>query len=143
MYNLNNFDILINISNKGSVSKMNLYRIISDNEWTQSEKDGKVPRCNSDTRAGHIHLNKFDDIKTVANKYFETAENPVVLEVEISSELYKKLIWEPSTKEKNWEQAHLLIENIDMNDVKRYSYLIINDKIDGQFEVGEFSSLTD
>jgi uncharacterized protein (DUF952 family) len=121
---------------------MNLYRIISENEWAQGKKDGKVPRCDSDRRAGHIHLNKFDDIKTVANKYFVPDENPVLLEVEISSELNKKLIWEQSTDEKNWEQAHLLIENIDMNDVKRYSYLIINDKRNGQFEIGEFSSLT-
>lgn len=121
---------------------MNLYRIISENEWTQSKKDGKVPRCNSDRRAGHIHLNKFDDIKTVANKYFEPAENPVVLEVNISSELNKKLIWEQLTDEKNWEQVHLLIENIDMNDVKRYSYLIQNDKRNGKFEIGEFSDLT-
>ena len=121
---------------------MNLYRIISENEWTQSKKDGKVPRCNSDKRAGHIHLNKFEDLKTVANKYFEPAENPVVLEVKITSALSKKLIWEPLTDEKNWEQAHLLIENIDMNDVKRYSYLISNDKINGKFEIGNFSDLT-
>lgn len=120
---------------------MNLYRIISENEWTQSKKDGKVPRCNSDRRAGHIHLNKFEDIKTIANKYFEPSENPVVLEVKISSELNKKLIWEQFTDEKNWEQAHLLIENIDMNDVKRYSYLIPNDKINGKFEIGDFSAL--
>ena len=135
-----NIAILITILKQRTLSKLKLYRIISENEWTQSKKDGKVPRCSSDRRAGHINLNKFDDIKTVANKYFEPAENPVVLEIEISSELYKKLIWEQPTNEKNWEQAHLLIENIDMNDVKRYSYLIINDKRNGQFEIGEFSS---
>ncbi len=121
---------------------MNLYRIISENEWIQSKKDGKVPRCNSDRRAGHIHLNKFVDIKTVANKYFEPSENPVVLEVKISFSLNEKLIWEQLTDEKNWEQAHLLIENIDMNDVKRYSYLIPNDNINGKFEIGDFSDLT-
>ncbi len=120
---------------------MYLYRIISENEWLQSQKDGNVPRCNSDKRAGQIHVNRFEDIKTVANKYFEPSENPVVLEIEISSELHKKLIWESSTDEKNWEQAHLLIENIDMNDVNRYSYLLIQDKRNGQFEIGEFFSI--
>lgn len=121
---------------------MNLYRIISENEWIQSKKDGKVPRCNSDSRAGHINLNKFEDIKTVADKYFESAENPVVLEVEISSKLYKKLTWEQANEEKNWEQAHLQIDNINLKDVKRYSFLIVNDKRNGQFEIGKFSSST-
>ncbi len=120
---------------------MYLYRIISENEWLQSQKDGNVPRCNSDKRAGHIHVNRFEDIKTVANKYFEPSENPVVLEIEISSELDKKLIWAAPTDEKNWVQANLLIENIDMNDVKRYSYLIVPGKSNGQFEIGEFSSI--
>lgn len=49
---------------------MNLYRIISNDEWKQTLIDGKVPRCASDNRAGFVHLNKQDDIETVANKYF-------------------------------------------------------------------------
>lgn len=122
---------------------MYLYRIISENEWAQSHKDGIVPRCNSDRRTGYINLNKFDDIIVVANKYFEPKEKPVVLEVEISPELNKKLFWEQSNGDKNWEQANLLIDNIDMNDVKRYSYLIVSDNRNGQFEIGEFLSLTD
>lgn len=122
---------------------MYLYRIISESEWAQSHKDGIVPRCNSDRRAGYINLNKFDDIIVVANKYFEPKEKPVVLEVEISPELNKKLFWEQSNGDKNWEQANLLIDNIDMNDVKRYSYLIVSDNRNGQFEIGEFLSLTD
>lgn len=121
---------------------MYLYRMISENEWLQSQKDGNVPRCNSDKRAGHIHVNRFEDIKTVANQYFDPAEKPVALEIEISLELIKKLIWAAPTDEKNWEQANLLIENIDMNDVKRYSYLIVPEKSNGQFEMGEFFSIT-
>lgn len=117
---------------------MNLYRIISENEWLKSLKDGKVPRCKSDRRAGHIHLNKFEDIRTVGNKYFEPAEKPVVLEIYISSELDKKLVWEQSNEVKNWEQVNLKIENIDMMDVKRYSYLIIKDEKKPGFEMGEF-----
>ncbi len=118
---------------------MNLYRIISDNEWTLSKKEGKVPKCNSDRRAGHVHLNKFEDIITVANKYFEPSEKPVALEIEISSGLGEKLIWEQPTDEKNWEQANLQIDNINLNDVKRYSYLkfIGEDK----FEIQEFTDL--
>ena len=118
---------------------MKLYRIISKNEWVQSKLDGKVPRCNSDRRAGHVHLNKFDDIKTVANKYFEHSENPVVIEVNVSKDLEKKLTWEEPTEDKNWAQAHLHIENIDLNDVERYSFLKLIDK--DVFEVSELRSL--
>lgn len=111
---------------------MNLYRIISKDQWIQSKKDGKVPRCNSDRRAGHVHLNKYSDIKMVANKYFEHAENPVVIEVNISSELKKKLTWEKPNEYKNWEQAHLQIENIDLKDIDKFTYLklIGNNKFD-------------
>ena len=73
---------------------MKLYRIIPEEDWRQSNKEGKVPRCNSDKRAGHFHLNKFEDIKTVANKYFEHSEKPVVMELNLSLDLEKKLSWE-------------------------------------------------
>lgn len=116
-----------------------LYRIISKDEWTQSKKDGKVPRCNSDRRAGYVHLNKFEDIKTVANKYFEHSENPVVIQLNLSSELEKKLNWENPTEEKNWEQAHLEIENIDLKDVEKFTFLKLVDK--NKFEIGEFNLL--
>ena len=115
---------------------MKLYRIISKDEWIQSKKEGKVPRCNSDRRADHVHLNNFEDIKTVANKYFEHSENPVVIELNVSSDLKKKLTWENPTYEKNWEQAHLQIENIDMKYVERFSFLELVDG--GKFDIGKF-----
>ena len=102
---------------------MKLYRIIPEEDWKQSKKEGKVPRCNSDRRAGHVHLNKFEDIKTVADKYFDHAENPVVIEVNVTLDLEKKLSWENPNPEKNWEQAHLQIENIEMKNVNRFSFL--------------------
>jgi uncharacterized protein (DUF952 family) len=118
---------------------MYLYRIISKDEWTKSKKDGKVPRCNSDRRAGHVHLNKFEDIKTVANKYFEHSERPVVVELKVSSQLANKLTWENPTNDKNWEQAHLQIANIDLDDIERFSFLKLVD--DGSFEIGNFITL--
>ena len=115
---------------------MKLYRIIPEEDWKQSKKEGKVPRCNSDKRAGHVHLNKFEDIKTVANKYFEHYENPVVIELNVTLDLEKKLSWEKANSEKNWEQAHLQIENIEMKNVERFSFL---EHIDGgKFDLGEF-----
>jgi len=120
---------------------MNLYRIISEEEWIKTKIDRKVPRCGSDRRAGHIHLNKFEDIETVANKYFEKSESPVVLEVTITTDLKKRLSWELPTKEKPWGQAHLQVENIDINFVKRFSYLIPKNNGKEKFKVGEFLNL--
>ena len=115
---------------------MKLYRIIPEEDWKQSKKEGKVPRCNSDKRAGHVHLNKFEDIKTVANKYFEHYENPVAIELNITLDLEKKLSWEKPNSEKNWKQAHLQIENIDMKNVERFSFLKHIDG--GKFDLGKF-----
>ena len=115
---------------------MKLYRIIAEEDWKQSKKEGKVPRCNSDKRAGHVHLNKFEDIKTVADKYFEHSENPLVIEMNVSLDLEKKISWETPNSEKNWKQAHLQIENIDMKNVERFSFLKHIDG--GKFDLREF-----
>ena len=115
---------------------MKLYRIIPEEDWRQSKKEGKVPRCNSDRRAGHVHLNKFEDIKSVADKYFEHSENPVVIEMNLSLGLEKKLSWEKPNSEKKWEQAHLQIENIDMKNFERFSFLKHIDG--GKFDLEEF-----
>lgn len=117
---------------------MNLYRIISNDEWTQTKRDGKVPRCSSDKRAGFIHLNKFEAIETVANKYFVKDENPVILEINITKDLGTKLLWELPTNEKKWDQAHLQIDNIDIRFIKRFSYLIPNPQKNNEFKIGEF-----
>lgn len=118
---------------------MKLYRIISKDEWIQSQKEGKVPRCNSDKRADLVHLNIFEDIKTVANKYFEHSENPVVIEMNVTSELEKKLTWEDPTSEKEWKQANLKVENIEMKNVERFSFLELVEG--GKFDIGKFNLL--
>ena len=120
---------------------MNLYRIISNDEWTETKANGKVPRCASDKRAGFIHLNKFDDIENVANKYFVKDEKPIVLEIDITKYLSEKLLWELPTKEKNWEQAHLKIDNIEIKFIKRYSYLISNSQKNNEFKIEGFKEL--
>ena len=119
---------------------MNLYRIISEEEWIKTKADGKVPRCNSDKRAGHVHLNKFEDIKLVASKYFAKEEKPVVVEVD-TTELEGKLFWELATKEKPWEQPYLRVENINLMYIQRFCYLISNPKGNNDFEIGEFFDL--
>ena len=119
---------------------MNLYRIIPEEDWIKTRADGKVPKCNSDKRAGHIHLNIFEDIKIAANKYFTKEEKPVVVEVD-ATDLEEKIFWGNPTKEKPWKQIYLRSDNIEFRYIKRFCYLIPDPKKSNDFEMGEFIDL--
>jgi uncharacterized protein (DUF952 family) len=119
---------------------MYLYRIISEEEWITTKKDSKVPRCKSDKRDNCVHLNKYEDVILVTNKYFVRTENPVVLEVDIS-EFESRIAWMEPTTEKPWYQANAEIENIKRRDVKRYSYLIPHVEKENEFMIGSFLNL--
>ncbi len=119
---------------------MKLYRIIPEEDWIKTKIDGKVPKCNSDKRAGSVHLNKFRDIKLVASKYFIKDEKPVVVEID-TTDLEEKIFWEEPTKEKPWEQPNLRADNIDFRYIKRLCYLIPDPQKNNGFEIGEFIDL--
>ena len=117
------------------ISHMMLYRIISKDEWTTSKEEGKVPRCRSDERENCIHLNKYEDIVLVANKYFIKEEEPVV--IEIDAEIFKdQITWVSPTIEKPWHQPNLHLENIPCNIISRYCHLNFNDQSQ-TFEIPE------
>jgi uncharacterized protein (DUF952 family) len=117
---------------------MKLYRVISKDEWKQTIYNKRVPRCASDKRDGFIHLNKLDDIETVANKYFVQEENPVVLEVDITEELKEHIKWIPATEDKNWEQAFLKVDNIEIKFIKRIMYMVYDPFKIYKFKSGRF-----
>ena len=112
---------------------MKLYRIISKEEWLISKNEGKVPRCKSDERDNCIHLNKYEDITLVTNKYFVKEEEPVVTEVD-SPRFEDKLKWEAPTPDKPWLQPNLFIENIPFNTISRFCYLTFNNRTES-FEI--------
>src|SRR5687768_5187122 len=101
---------------------MYLYRIISEEEWQQTIKDKKVPRCNSDKRDDCVHLTRYEDLEHVASKYFVKEEKPVVLKIE-SQPFEEKISWIEPTDEKPWQQPNANIENIDWKYINGYTYL--------------------
>ena len=97
-----------------------LYRVVEKEAWTEAKKTGKVPRCNADQKADHVHLNTREWVEYVAGVFFEPFEEPVVLEVD-TSDFEKSIKWYPSTDEKPWEQPCAKIDNISLNAVvKKY-----------------------
>ena len=70
-----------------------LYRVVPASHWQEALRSGSVPRCAADIRLDRVHLNKLEDVELAANLWFTAEENPVVLEVEVSS-LAEHLKWE-------------------------------------------------
>jgi uncharacterized protein (DUF952 family) len=95
-----------------------LYRILDKISWEQAQAEGKVPRCSSDERAGHVHLNTREHVETVAKAFFEPNEEPIVLEVDTSS-FARNVVWYPPTDEKPWDQPCAKIDAIPLDAVLR------------------------
>lgn len=116
---------------------MILYRVISEEEWVQTKRNRKVPRCKSDERDNCVHLTKYEDVIVVANKYFESEEQPVVLEVDVS-DFQDQITWMEPTIEKPWHQPNAAISNIIWKNINRYATLIPVYDNNNEFSVGEF-----
>jgi uncharacterized protein (DUF952 family) len=118
---------------------MVLYRVISEEEWHITKRDKKVPRCKSDERDGCVHLTKYEDVSLVASKYFVEEEHPVVIEIDITS-FQNKIVWIAPTIEKPWQQPNAFIENLNLNDILRYAYLVPGTEKVNEFTIGSFLS---
>lgn len=116
---------------------MYLYRIISGAEWSQTKVDGKVPRCASDKRDMCIHLTRFEDIVTVADKYFTIDEKPVALEIDIRN-LEDKIVWKEPTVQKPWIQPEADIDAIEWKIIKGYASLLPSSVDKNSFSLSEF-----
>lgn len=64
---------------------MKLYRVVDRESWQAAQLTGRVPRCNSDNRADHVHLDLMGSIEVVAGAYFDPSESPLVLEIDVES----------------------------------------------------------
>lgn len=125
------------VTSINQLKNMYLYRIISEEEWITTKKENKVPRCKSDQRDNCVHLNKYEDVILVTNKYFVRDENPVVLEIDIS-DFESRIVWKEPTVEKPWYQPNADIENIEWRNIKMYSYLIPHVEKENEFMIGSF-----
>ena len=110
-----------------------IYRVISGDDWEQTKASDLVPRCGADERDGFIHLSTRETIVETANLYFEPAEQPVVLEVDVV-ELGPALKWEPVESRGGVLFPHLYTAGITMASIRAVTVL---DYSEQGFSLGE------
>lgn len=105
----------------------NLFRVVPACDWEEARATGRVPRCASDERAGHVHLSEWSAVEAIANAYFEPAEAPVALEID-RAQIEARLEWAEPSAAKPWRQAHLKMPNVPTEYVRRIHTLHVADR---------------
>ena len=72
------------LNGKSAASGRRLYRVLSREDWELALRHGKVPRCGSDKRDGFVHLSTRRTVEETAQRYFEPAEEPLVIELDVA-----------------------------------------------------------
>ncbi len=93
-------------------------------DWQEALATGRVPRCASDERAGHVHLSERSAVETIANAYFEPVEAPLALEIDRRL-IESQLDWSEPTEAKPWRQANLSLPNVLAEHVLRIHPLLV------------------
>ncbi|MDG2148495.1 MAG: DUF952 domain-containing protein [Planctomycetota bacterium] len=70
-----------------------VYRIVGQDDWHITRREGQVPRSGPDESDGFVHLSTAESVLETANLYFEVSQAPVVLEID-SLALGDALKWE-------------------------------------------------
>ncbi|MDQ3074169.1 MAG: DUF952 domain-containing protein [Pseudomonadota bacterium] len=102
----------------------NLFRVVAARDWEKALVTGRVPRCASDERAGHVHLSERSAVETIANAYFEPGEAPLALEIDRGA-IEAELEYSEPSEAKPWRQAHLNRPNVLTDQVLRTHPLIV------------------
>ena len=107
-----------------------LYRVIRAETWGQAQETGVVPRCGNDNTRNRIHLNMPDAVETIAARYFEPEECPVVLEVDIT-DFAHRIEWVKPDPQNNWWQPLADIANLPVASVAKVHQLE-HSRVDGK-----------
>ena len=94
-----------------------IYRVVSLEDWNQTQKLGCVPRCGADDRDGFVHLSTEETMLETANLYFETSEQPLILEID-PKVLGEDLKWEEVESRGGAEFPHLYSDGIPLQAVR-------------------------
>ena len=94
-----------------------LYRVVSLEDWEETQKLGRVPRCGSDERDGFVHLSTEETFIETANLYFEISESPLALEID-PEHLGNDLKWERVASRGDVAFPHLYSEGIPLSAVR-------------------------
>ena len=94
-----------------------LYRVLTLATWETAQESGIVPRCGNDHKEDGVHLNLPEAVDYTANRYFTSAENPVLLEIDTSS--FAELIeWRIPLPHEPWHRPLARIAGIPIESVK-------------------------
>ncbi|MDI3326268.1 DUF952 domain-containing protein [Pontibacterium granulatum] len=107
-----------------------LYRVIRAEVWDQAQESGLVPRCGNDNTRNRIHLNMPEAVETIAARYFEPEECPVVLEVDITA-FADRVEWIEPDQQNNWWQPLADVANLPVASVVKVHQLE-HSRVDGE-----------
>ena len=110
----------------------NLYRVIKEETWTEVSQSQHIPRCGNDNKKDRIHLNVLEAVETIAARYFEPEERPVVLEVD-PSDFAEQIEWAEATAESPWRQPLANISNLPVSAVVKV-HRLEHSLVDGKNE---------
>ena len=72
-----------------------VYKVVSQAEWTQAERDGVFRGAEIDHRDGYIHLSSAEHLEKTVALYFAERDDLVLVALE-ADRLGAALKWEPS-----------------------------------------------
>ncbi|MGK0547387.1 DUF952 domain-containing protein [Halomonas cupida] len=85
--------------------------------WETAQESGIVPRCGNDHKEDGVHLNLPEAVDYTANRYFTSAENPVLLKIDTSS--FAELIeWRSPLPHEPWHRPLARIAGIPIESVQ-------------------------
>ena len=116
-----------------------IYRVVSLEDWNQTQKVGCVPRCGADDRDGFVHLSTEETMLETANLYFETSEQPLALQID-PKVLGDDLKWEAVESRGGAAFPHLYAEGIPLAAVR--AAIVLDHSRESGFSAGQKKELT-
>ena len=103
-----------------------LYKIVTQADWSTTQKTGLIPLSSVDVRDGFIHLSTATQFIATANLYFRDTDQPLVIEFD-SAQLKGEIRWEWSDQRQS-EFPHLYATSLPLNAANAVLNLIIGDE---------------
>lgn len=100
----------------------NLFRVIRAEVWAEAQKNAQIPRCGNDDKLNRIHLNLPEAVEFVAAKYFAPEEQPLALEIDVSS-FADQIEWLEPTEQLPWRQPLAAIEQLPLSSIVKVHQL--------------------
>ncbi len=104
-----------------------LFRVVSSEQWQQATATGLVPRCPADEREDRVHLNERKDVERVANLWFSPEEQPLALEVDVST-VPSDIRWDLRVKEPFETWPNLYARSIRVEQVLAAHRLVLDER---------------